>query len=68
MCEVCHRENMNRNVEVSSVHEYIGVDTLPREHRPEQNPFWVLHPDSMNGGPIVWVPTNGTYPQELKGK
>lgn len=42
---------------------------LPREHRPEQNPFWVLHPDSMNGGPIRWIPTNGTYPhEELKGQ
>lgn len=38
---------------------------LPRTHRPEQNPFWVLHPDSMAGGPVVWVPTNGTYPQEF---
>lgn len=36
---------------------------LPRLHRPEQAPFWVLHPDSMAGGPIVWVPTNGTYPE-----
>lgn len=42
---------------------------LPREHRPEQNPFWVLHPDSMNGGPIRWIATNGTYPhEELKGQ
>lgn len=42
-------------------------DFLPptRTHRPEQNPFWVLHPDSMAGGPIVWVPTNGTYPKEF---
>lgn len=38
---------------------------LPRTHRPEQNPFWVLHPDSMAGGPVVWVPTNGTYPKEF---
>lgn len=26
--------------------------------------IWVLHPESMNGGPIKWVPTNGTYPHE----
>lgn len=43
-------------------HEYSPVDTLPREHRPEQNPFWVLHPESMAGGSIRWIPTNGTYP------
>ena len=47
-------------------HHYQGADLLRREHRPEQNPYWVLHPDAMNGGPIVWVPTNGTYPEELK--
>lgn len=40
--------------------------SLPtRVHRPEQNPFWVLHPDSMAGGPVVWVPTNGTYPKDF---
>jgi thymidylate synthase ThyX len=38
---------------------------LPRTHRPEQNPFWVLHPDSMAGGPVQWIPTNGTYPKEF---
>jgi len=41
-----------------------GMESLPREHRPEQNPYWVLHPSSMAGGPIQWVPTNGTYPHE----
>ena len=41
------------------------TDTIPRTHRPEQNPFWVLHPDSMAGGPIRWIPTNGTYPKEF---
>lgn len=46
-------------------HRYQPVDTLPREHRPEQNPFWVLHPDSMAGGPIQWIQTNGTYPHEV---
>lgn len=47
-------------------HRYVGVDTLAREHRPEQNPFWVLDPQSMAGAPIKWIATNGTYPQELK--
>lgn len=37
---------------------------LPRTHRPEQAPFWVLHPDSMAGGPVQWIPTNGTFPTE----
>lgn len=58
-CEVCARSNQ-------SCAGYTPVDSLPREHRPEQNPFWVLHPDSINGGPIRWIPTNGTYPEELK--
>ena len=56
-CEVCERTNQ-------SCSGYRPVDTLPREHRPEQNPFWVLHPKSMAGGPIRWIPTNGTYPHE----
>jgi thymidylate synthase ThyX len=43
-----------------------GKDTLPREHRPEQNPFWILHPDSMAGGPIRWIPTNGVFPEEAR--
>lgn len=34
---------------------------LKRRHRPEQNPFWVLHPESMAGGPIQWIKTNGSY-------
>lgn len=41
-------------------------DPLPRTHRAEQNPFFVLHPDSMNGGPIIWLPTNGVYPEALR--
>lgn len=57
VCEPCWRERRLCN-------KYRPVDSLPREHRPEQNPFWVLHPDSMNGGPIRWIPTNGTYPHE----
>jgi thymidylate synthase ThyX len=56
-CEVCHREKL-----MPECMDYRPVDSLPREHRPEQNPFWVLHPDSLAGGPIRWIPTNGTYP------
>jgi thymidylate synthase ThyX len=41
-------------------------DPETRTHRPAQNPFWVLHPDSMEGGEIRWVPTNGVYPDELR--
>jgi len=37
---------------------------LPRAHRPEQNPFWVLAPESMAGGEVRWVPTNGVYPTQ----
>lgn len=38
---------------------------LPRTHVPEQAPFWVLHPDSMAGGPVRWIPTNGVFPTEF---
>ena len=34
---------------------------LDRQHRAEQMPFFVLHPDSMSGGPIRWLWTNGNY-------
>ena len=34
---------------------------LDRMHRAEQMPFFVLHPDSMAGGPIRWLWTNGSY-------
>lgn len=33
-----------------------------RKFRPEQNPFFVLSEESLNGAPIVWIPTNGTFP------
>lgn len=35
-------------------------------YQPNQNPYWVLHPSAMAGGPIRWVATNGTYPQDLR--
>lgn len=66
-CDVCYR-NGNIEQRQHARHPYAPVDILPREHRPEQNPFWILSPDSMNGGPIVWIPTNGTYPSDLKSK
>jgi thymidylate synthase ThyX len=34
---------------------------LDRMHRPEQMPFFVLSPESMAGGPIKWLWTNGSY-------
>ena len=39
--------------------------STPRTHRPEQMPFFVLHPASMAGGPVQWIPTNGRYPHEV---
>jgi thymidylate synthase ThyX len=59
-CEACVREHRTESCVV-----YDGVDTLPRQHRPEQMPYFVLHPDSMAGGPIVWIPTNGSYPHDV---
>jgi thymidylate synthase ThyX len=48
-----------------SPHKKEGKDTLPRRHTPEQNPFWVLHPDSMGGNPVIgWVATDGRWPVE----
>lgn len=42
------------------------LQSLPREHRPEQNPFFILAPESMAGGPIRWIATNGSYLPELR--
>lgn len=41
-----------------------GWDVSGYAHTPEQNPYWVLAPEAMEGGPIRWIPTNGTYPHE----
>jgi hypothetical protein len=49
---------------VAPLHRFVPKDRLERQHRPEQMPFFVLHPDSMAGGPIVWIPTNGQYPHD----
>ncbi len=74
VCAYCHKSSTNhdrdqaeelRQEYSSSIHEYVPMDTLPRTHRPEQNPFWILHPDSMKGGDIVWIPTNGTWPEDV---
>lgn len=62
ICSMCDRDNHRP---MAPMHISIPKDRLTRQHRPEQMPFFVLHPDSMAGGPIVWIPTNGTYPHEV---
>jgi len=39
-------------------------DDIKRTHSPEQMPYWVLAPESMDGDDIRWIPTNGTFPHE----
>lgn len=34
----------------------------PPSYGPLANPYFVLHPSSMDGGPIRWIRTNGTFP------
>ena len=43
-------------------------DSIQRMHERKQNPFWILHPDSMSGNrpDILWIKTNGKYPEELR--
>jgi thymidylate synthase ThyX len=66
VCRECER--LGNKATHGPLHKYRPVDTLKRQHRPEQMPFFVLHPDSMAGGPIVWIPTNGEYPHDaVKG-
>jgi thymidylate synthase ThyX len=60
VCSVCE----NDRGPIAPLHRFVPKDRLERQHRPEQMPFFVLHPDSMAGGPIVWIPTNGTYPHD----
>ena len=65
ICEACERDrDPVDGRSFGSIHKYVGVDILTRQHRPEQMPFFVLHPESMAGGPIVWIPTNGRYPHD----
>lgn len=70
VCEVCQRSGCWAGVEesvqngrniVPPMHVFVAEDTLPRVHRREQLPFWVLSPASMAGGPIEWLWTNGHY-------
>lgn len=57
ICEVCSRTAGA----TAPLHRFKVEDTLPRTHRSEQMPFFVLHPDSMQGGPVRWLWTNGNY-------
>lgn len=57
-CEACIRER-------TSCPGYMPKK-ITRAHRPEQNPFWVLAPESMAGGPIRWIATNGVFPEEAR--
>jgi thymidylate synthase ThyX len=61
-CSVCANDGAPKGVD--DRHDYVPLDTRPRANRPEQNPFWVLAPSSLAGGPVKWIPTNGTYPHE----
>jgi hypothetical protein len=62
ICSVCENEGAFMH---APMHRFVPKDRLPRQHRPEQMPFFVLHPDSMAGGPIQWISTNGQYPHEM---
>jgi thymidylate synthase ThyX len=42
------------------------VNAKDRKHRQEQNPYWVLAPESMRGGPIKWIATDGVYPETAR--
>lgn len=57
-CETCDREG---GPGCSSGYK-IPPDI--RAHRPEQNPFWVLTPEAMAGGPVDWIKTHGVFPEE----
>jgi len=67
-CEVCQRGNTDRMDPTKPLakphHIYEGIDSLSRQHRAEQMPFFVLTPAAMAGGPIEWIRTNGTYPHD----
>lgn len=58
ICRACQEE---RGSDVPPMHIFRPEDTLVRQHSREQMPFFVLHPDSMNGGPVKWLWTNGSY-------
>lgn len=48
---------------------YKAQDLLPRTHRREQMPFWVLTPLSLSGhAPVSWIQTNGSYPTDMPAR
>jgi thymidylate synthase ThyX len=59
LCEVCQREGNH----ATACARFVARTPLTF-HRPEQNPFWVLTPAAMAGGPVEWIATNGTYPHD----
>jgi thymidylate synthase ThyX len=65
-CEVCERQDMH--ADPAAVGRKVCTEYTPMKpdtfHRAEQNPFWVLTPAAMAGGPIDWIWTNGTYPHD----
>ena len=60
MCEVCAKDG-GTAAYARRHHVFRPQDSLLRQHRREQMPFFVLHPDSMAGGPVKWLWTNGHY-------
>lgn len=58
ICEVCIRQR-------TSCPGYTPQEADAKTfHKREQNPFWVLSPGSMAGGPVEWIWTNGRYPHD----
>lgn len=62
-CEVCLRDRMAHGNGTPMCAGYTPVDER-RTHRAEQMPFFVLTKTAMNGGPVQWIKTNGTFPHE----
>jgi thymidylate synthase ThyX len=83
-CGVCHRTKGEHEKYISAqvksdvqhridgpaeyVHDWIPVDSLKRTHKSIQNPFWVLTPNALKGGPVEWIATNGVYPHDKMGE
>lgn len=63
VCSAC--ENEGPNFGAAPMHRFVPKDRLSRQHTPLQMPFFVLHPTSMEGGPIKWISTNGEYPHAV---
>lgn len=64
MAEFSRREVERAEHEHNLWHQYLGADTLPRQHSADQMPFFVLTPAALAGGPVEWIATNGQYPHE----